>query len=175
MRLPAIAALALMFGCSSSPPGAANAPVATPTVDTFQISEISYELNVNWGVKDTDQITFHSNGSAEYLARLGYALVGFNRDPNRRGKFQGLIEKKDFDQLSTLIVRRNFFSLKDKYVARGVADAETITTAVRYGAGLKTVSNYGGGGDNEVGEIQQAILSRAKQISWQRVAKSTDQ
>lgn len=164
-----------MFSCSSSPLRTVNAPVATPTVDTFQISEISYELNSNWGIKATDKIVFHKDGRAKYSARLGFALRGFNTNPDCKGEFQGRIEIGEFESVARLLIQKNFFSLKDKYVAHGVADAETITTAVRYSAGLKTVSNYGGGGDDKVEEIQQAILSRAKQINWQKAAKSTDQ
>ncbi len=56
-------------------------------------------------------------------------------------------------------------TLKNKY-SSGLTDADTIIISVVYAGGRKTVVNYGGGGDDEVVDIQRAIVSLSKQIAW---------
>jgi hypothetical protein len=130
---------------------------------------MTYELNVNWGIKETDKIILRNDGTAEYLANLGMALrSGYAKSGSeKKGPFHGTLDPRQFDELAALVIQREFFSRKDRYSSH-VVDASTITTSIRYAGGRKTVVNYGGGGDDEVGEIQTAIISLAESIRWQQ-------
>lgn len=155
--------LLLTVACSPETPSPTNSVTAEPTANPqqYQISEITYELDVNWGIKETDKIILRKDGTAEYLANLGIAL---RRGP---GSFHASFDARQFDQLAALVIQRDFLSRKDRY-SSSVADASTITTSILYAGGRKTVVNYGGGGDDEVGEIQSAVISMARSIHWQK-------
>ena len=163
--------LLLTVACSPKKLSPTNTATAEPTVDPrqYQISEITYELDVNWGIKETDRIILRNDGTAEYLANLGMALRSGHAKSGseKKGSLHATLDPRQFDQLAALVIQRDFFSRKDRY-SSPVADASTITTSIRYVGGRKTVVNYGGGGDDEVGEIQTAIISLAKSISWQQ-------
>ena len=163
--------LVLTVACSPKTPSPTNSATAEATVDPrqYQISEITYELDVNWGIKETDKIILRSDGTAEYLANLGMALRGgdVKSASEQKGSFHATFDARQFDQLAALVIQRDFFSRKDRYSA-SVKDASTITTDIRYAGGRKTVANYGGGGDDDVGEIQSAVISVAKSIHWQK-------
>jgi hypothetical protein len=156
--------LVLTVACSPETPSPTNSVTAEPTANPqqYQISEITYELDVNWGIKETDKIILRNDGTAEYVANLGMALRR-----GHAGLFHATFDARQFEQLAALVIQRDFFSRKDRY-SSGVVDASTITTSVRYAGGRKTVVNYGGGGDDEVGEIQSAVISVAKSIHWQK-------
>lgn len=168
---PVILLSALTFACSLTAPLPKNSITAKPTADLqqYEISEITYELDVNWGIKETDKIILRKDGTADYLANLGAALRRHRgtSDPEQKGTFDGRLDPKEFEQLAALVIRRNFFVRKDRY-SSGVADASTITTSVLHSGGRKTVVNYGGGGDDEVGEIERAIISVARNVHWQK-------
>jgi hypothetical protein len=162
--------LLLTAACSPATPSPTNSVTAEPTANPqqYQISEITYELDVNWGIKETDKIILRNDGTAEYLANLGMALRRgqANPGPEQKGSFHATFDARRFDELAALVIQRDFFSRKDRY-SSGVVDASTITTSILYAGGRKTVVNYGGGGDDEVGEIQTAIISMARSIHWQ--------
>ncbi|MFY9621848.1 MAG: hypothetical protein WAM70_16210 [Pyrinomonadaceae bacterium] len=166
-----VALLVLTVACSSETSSPTTRVTAEPTANPqqFQISEITYELNVNWGIKETDKIILRNDGTAEYFANLGRALrSGYAKSRSeKKGSFHATLDPRQFDQLAALVVQRDFFSRKDRY-SSSVADASTITTSIRYAGGRKTVVNYGGGGDDEVEEIQTAIISLAESIRWQQ-------
>jgi hypothetical protein len=149
----------LTAGCSSpgSPPKS-SVPELHPTVDKYQVSEISYERSGSWGVPYGYKVVLRADGSAEYF---GEARA------ERAGKYRGSIEKNKFDQLATLIIQKDFLSRKDYYTS-GRTDTETVTTSVIYSGGRKTVRNHGRGGDDEIGEIEQAIKSAIAQIPWEK-------
>lgn len=163
--------LVLTVACSPKTPSPTNSATAEPTVDPrqYQISEITYELDVNWGIKETDKIILRNDGTAEYLANLGMALRRGQAKSaaEQKGSFHATFDARQFDRLAALVVQRDFLSRKDRYSA-SIVDASTITTSIRYAGGRKTVVNYGGEGDDEVGEIQSAIISVAKSIHWQK-------
>jgi hypothetical protein len=151
--------LTLMTGCSSSSTSSPNVPTPKPTVslDKYQISEITYKWGAGFVERDRYDVTLRKDGTAEYFGDVG---------ASKKGKYRGRIDTAQFDQLASLIIQKDFFSLKDKYAADGT-DADTVIISVLYAGGLKTVVNYGGGGDDEVGDVQRAIAQLASQITWQ--------
>jgi hypothetical protein len=163
--------LVFTVACSPKTPSPTNSATAEPTVDSrqYQISEITYELDVNWGIKETDKIILRNDGTAECHANLGLALRRGQAKSaaEQKGSFHATFDARQFDQLAALVIQRDFFSRKDRY-STAVADAATITMSIRYAGGRKTVVNYGGAGDNEVGEIQSAVISLANSIDWQK-------
>ena len=166
-----VALLLVTLACSSQTRLPPNSITAEPTANLqqYRISEITYELDVNWGIKETDRIILRNDGTAEYVANLGTALRrGHDQSgPEQKGSFHATFDARQFDQLAALVIQRDFFSRKDRY-SSAVADASTITTSILYSGGRKTIINYGGGGDDEVGEIQRAIISVARSIHWQK-------
>src|SRR6266545_4100907 len=150
--------LILTTGCPSlsTPPPPTNLSISNPTVppDKFRISEISYEWIGGWGVRDGYKITLSKDGTGEYFGDIA---------ASRQGKYRGSFDTAQFDQLASVIIQKDFFSRKNKY-SSGLTDADTIIISVVYAGGRKTVVNYGGGGDDEVVDIQRAIVSLSKQI-----------
>src|SRR5687767_11088624 len=108
--------LLLTVACSSGTPLPTNRATAEPLVNPqqYQISEITYELDVNWGIKETDKIILRNDGTAEYLANLGIALRRgqANPGPEQKGSFHATLDTRQFDQLAGLVIQRDFFSRK---------------------------------------------------------------
>jgi hypothetical protein len=149
----------LMISCSASvsPP---NSTISQPSIaaDKYQISEITYERSGSWGMRYGYKVILRKDGTAEYLGDI---------HAKRKGKYHSKIDAAKFEQLENLIVHENYFSRKDKYHS-GLTDAETITTSVVYAGGRKTVKNFGGGGDDVVGEIERAIDSLVELTAWEK-------
>lgn len=164
--------ISILTGCSS-PKSTTNLGNPTPSIDSatlakYQISEITYELDVNWGINEIDKIVMRKDGAAEYLAGHGAAFRNdLNPHPQFKGSYRGNFDPAEFQNLATIIIQSDFFSRNDRYSSL-VADASTITTTVVYAGGRKTAVNYGGGGDHDVGNVQQAIIGLAKKVPWRK-------
>jgi hypothetical protein len=131
-------------------------PKSSLAKDRYQISEIALERSGTWGLKSGYKLVLHSNGSGEYNGDV---------DAKRKGKYQGMISRDQFEQLARLIAANDFLLLKDKYHAL-VTDTDTVMVSIVYSGGRKTVEDFGRGGGDKLTQIEQSIDTIAEQIVW---------
>lgn len=131
-------------------------PKSSLAEDRYQISEITLERSGSWGIKSGYKVVLRKDGSAKYTGDV---------DAKRKGNYQGEVSKDRFEQLGSLIIASDFFSLADEYHAL-VKDDDTVTTSVEYSGGRKTVEDYGRGGGERLTKIELAIDITTEQIVW---------
>ena len=124
--------------------------------DRYRVSEITLERSGSWGLKSGYKVIFRKEGAAEYLGDV---------HATRTGNYQGKISTDQFEQLTRLIIKNDFFSLADKYHAL-VTDTDTVITTVIYAGGHKAVEDFGRGGGDGLTEIEMAIDKAAEVIVW---------
>ncbi|MDT4969536.1 MAG: hypothetical protein QOJ64_4273 [Acidobacteriota bacterium] len=119
------------------------------------------------------QIVVRKDGTAEYLGDVSperrRGPKSFDDVPGEGAKrvmYRGRISPEQFNELAKVIIKNDFFSLKDNY--GGVADAVQTTTSVVYCGGRKEVSNQIGQGGEKLTEIERAIEQVADHIAWAR-------
>lgn len=128
------------------------------------ITEISLKDDGGFGYERGTEVRFFSDGSAEYRGgKNSYWL---------KGKYRGRIEKAEFAELAKLIVKRGFFSFKDRY-EKAANDAPTVTTAVVYKGGQKTVANFANSGDANLSAIERAVNALAAKVKWEKFDSQT--
>lgn len=122
------------------------------------------------------QIVVRKDGTAEYLGDVSPERrrqpKSFDDVPGEGAKrlmYRGRISPEQFNELAKLIIKNDFFSLKDDY--GGVADAVQTTTSVVYSGGRKEVNNQIGRGGEKLSEIERTVEKVADQITW---AKAED-
>ncbi|HJZ58328.1 MAG TPA: hypothetical protein VKE74_25525 [Gemmataceae bacterium] len=77
-----------------------------------------------------------------------------------------------FHRLATVLVRRGFFDLRDRYEPRPKpSDADSIVITVVYGKERKVVENYAGAGDDQVWEFEMLIRGVAADLNRFKRAK----
>lgn len=90
---PVILLSVLTIACSSSAPLPKNSVTAEPTADVqqYEISEITYELDVNWGIKETDKIIRARTAPQITLRILGPLCedIAALLTPDRKARFTG--------------------------------------------------------------------------------------
>ena len=124
------------------------------------ISEISLKDSGGFRFDRQTEVRFSSDGSAFYSGGKNAYLLP--------GKYRGRIGKYKFAKLANLIVERGFFSFKDRY-EKQANDAATVTTAVVYEGGQKTVANFAHSGGENLWAVERAVNALGLWVKWENI------
>lgn len=146
--------LALLFVAFAAACASSAAPSPAPTFDS-----VTLERTRCFGFCPDYTVTIRSDGEVVYNGR-GFVRV--------RGQQRAQVDPAELAQLSSLIERANFFSLRDEYRAH-ISDIPSHTVTVQQGGRTKRVLDYGGtsaGMPAIVREIQDEIDRVANTQQW---------
>jgi len=92
----------------------------------------------------------------------------------RKGDYRGAFDEKQFLELAQLIIKNNFFTLKDRYEGNTM-DVGTRTITVVYRGKQKSVVNWGASQQREFLAIEKAIKELEAKIEWRTNIKTFDE
>ncbi|MBA2737441.1 MAG: DUF4163 domain-containing protein [Pyrinomonadaceae bacterium] len=90
----------------------------------------------------------------------------------RKGNYRGAFDEKQFLELARLIIKNNFFALKNRYEGNTM-DVGTRTITVGYGGKQKSVVNWGASRQKEFAAIEKAVKELEAKIKWRAEANQT--
>lgn len=149
--------------CSTLPTVAAPSKKSSSPIS--QIVVTSYTGNDSNGVPDPiHRIVLKRDGSAVYVGSATYSF--------RVGRYQGRVNKNDFQRLTNLFQQNNFRSGPTTYSDSGRPNMASTKYEVTFADGKKSVKVYGDCGPQFFDRIDHLWYGLLWKINWHKVSSS---
>lgn len=137
-----LAPICLLLNCSSP---------------NYEIKKVQFHAGVCFGTCPDFTITINEDRSAVYEAKI--------YNPTK-GVFKTTIHQEQFDSLKMLIMKSNFFQLKNEYTVQ-ITDLPSFSLTVQQASGqTKTIEDYGASGPDKLTKIYDFISSLRISQDW---------
>ncbi len=130
-----------------------------------EITQIELHDEGGFGVDKGFEISLERGGVATFHG--GQNFYG------RKGNYRSTFDKKQFVELARLVIKNNFFALKDRYEGNTM-DVGTRTITVVYRGNRKSVVNWGASRQKQFAAIEKAIKALEAKIEWRSDIKTDD-
>ena len=131
---------------------------ANCTTQKLSISQINFDADACFGTCPVFTMIISSDGTAHYNAKM------YNE---RKGQFTTIIRPSQFDSLTNLIAKSDFFNLKNEY-STDWTDHPTYSLTIKLKNGKnKTISDYGPSGPDKHKKIYYLIFSLRETQNWE--------